>query len=65
MVDSRGQPMVDSHGMPYSLEVGSVPGVTAPFTTSDLICWAWQVAQGMDYLSTRKVRQGRSGLVGK
>ncbi|KAK4303678.1 hypothetical protein Pmani_024323 [Petrolisthes manimaculis] len=58
MVDSHGQPMVDSHGLPYSEEVGSVPGVTAPFATSDLICWAWQVAQGMDYLSSRKVLHG-------
>ncbi|KAK3877300.1 hypothetical protein Pcinc_017977 [Petrolisthes cinctipes] len=58
MVDSHGQPIVDSHGLPYSEEVGSVPGVTAPFATSDLICWAWQVAQGMDYLSSRKVLHG-------
>lgn len=63
MVDSCGQPLVDSHGMPYLEEVGNVPGVTAPFTTSELICWAWQVAQGMDYLSSRKVRQRRSGQV--
>ena len=26
-----------------------------PFTTSCLVCWAWQVAQGMDYLASRKV----------
>uniref|UniRef100_A0AAU0N4Q3 Receptor tyrosine kinase PVR2B1b n=1 Tax=Gecarcinus lateralis TaxID=6769 RepID=A0AAU0N4Q3_GECLA len=50
--------LLDSHGQPFVHEVGSVPGVNAPFTTSDLVCWAWQVAQGMDYLSNRKVLHG-------
>jgi FMS-like tyrosine kinase 1 len=27
-------------------------------TTSDLVCWAFQVARGMDYLSSRKVLHG-------
>nr|WOX59919.1 receptor tyrosine kinase PVR2A1b [Carcinus maenas] len=39
-------------------EIGSVPGVTAPFTTSDLICWGWQMANGMNYLSRRKILHG-------
>lgn len=50
--------LLDSHGQPFVHEVGSVPGVNAPFTTSDLVCWSWQVAQGMDYLASRRVLHG-------
>ncbi|XP_063845355.1 vascular endothelial growth factor receptor 2-like isoform X2 [Scylla paramamosain] len=39
-------------------EIGNVPGVTAPFSTTDLICWGWQMAQGMNYLSRRKILHG-------
>lgn len=49
---------LDSKGNPFIYDAGIVPAVTAPFTTSDLVCWAWQVAQGMDYLSQRKVLHG-------
>ncbi|XP_068207009.1 vascular endothelial growth factor receptor 1-like isoform X2 [Palaemon carinicauda] len=49
---------LDSKGNPFVYDAGIVPAVTAPFTTSDLVCWAWQVAQGMDYLSQRKVLHG-------
>ncbi|KAB7494125.1 Vascular endothelial growth factor receptor 3 [Armadillidium nasatum] len=36
----------------------NIPGVSAPLTTSDLLCWAWQVAKGMEYLTSRKVLHG-------
>ncbi|KAK7080793.1 hypothetical protein SK128_024462, partial [Halocaridina rubra] len=49
---------LDSRGNPFHSDCGIVPAVTAPFTTSDIVCWAWQVAQGMDYLSSRKVLHG-------
>ncbi|XP_069949613.1 vascular endothelial growth factor receptor 1 isoform X2 [Cherax quadricarinatus] len=49
---------LDSQGNPFSYDIGNIPGVNAPFTTSVLICWAWQVAQGMDYLTRRKVLHG-------
>ncbi|XP_045129732.1 vascular endothelial growth factor receptor 1-like isoform X2 [Portunus trituberculatus] len=39
-------------------EIGSVPGITAPFSTIDLICWGWQMAEGMNYLSRRKILHG-------
>jgi len=29
-----------------------------PLTTKDLICWAYQVSRGMDYLSSKKVMHG-------
>jgi hypothetical protein len=31
-------------------------GTTRPVCTRDLLCWAFQVARGMDYLASRKVR---------
>uniref|UniRef100_A0A0P4VYT9 Receptor protein-tyrosine kinase n=2 Tax=Scylla olivacea TaxID=85551 RepID=A0A0P4VYT9_SCYOL len=50
--------LLDSHGKTMAHEVGSVPGVNTPFTTSHLVSWAWQVAHGMDYLASRKVLHG-------
>ncbi|KAF2365176.1 Immunoglobulin [Trinorchestia longiramus] len=35
-----------------------IPGLESPFTTTELLCWSWQVAQGMDYLTKRKVLHG-------
>ena len=46
-VDLRGQPIVS--------DGSRIPGLSCPFTTTELVCWAWQVAQGMDYLTNRKV----------
>ncbi|XP_069182404.1 vascular endothelial growth factor receptor 1 isoform X1 [Procambarus clarkii] len=54
----KGHLMVDSHNQQYVYDISLVPGVTSPFTTSDLVCWSWQVAKGMDYLSHRKVLHG-------
>lgn len=34
------------------------PNQTSPLTTSDLLCWAFQIARGMDYLAWRKVLHG-------
>nr|WOX59914.1 receptor tyrosine kinase PVR2A1 [Gecarcinus lateralis] len=53
-----GEAGIDSKGNPSVPDVGSVPGVTASFSTNDLICWGWQVAQGMEYLSRRNVLHG-------
>lgn len=33
-------------------------GPARSVTTTDLICWAFQVARGMEYLSSRKVLHG-------
>lgn len=33
-------------------------GPSRPVTTSDLVCWAFQVARGMEYLASRKVLHG-------
>lgn len=35
---------------------GDYKGTTRPVCTHDLLCWAFQVARGMDYLASRKVR---------
>ncbi|XP_047471223.1 vascular endothelial growth factor receptor 1-like isoform X2 [Penaeus chinensis] len=35
-----------------------IPGLSVPFNTSTLVCWAWQVAQGMSYLAQRKILHG-------
>lgn len=40
-----------NYGMDYKGPVRSV-------CTSDLVCWSFQVARGMDYLSSRKVLHG-------
>ena len=36
---------------------GSADAVGPPLTTRNLICWAFQVARGMEYLSSKKVRR--------
>jgi hypothetical protein len=36
---------------------GDYKGVTMPVCSHDLFCWAFQVARGMEYLASRKVRQ--------
>jgi FMS-like tyrosine kinase 1 len=33
-------------------------GPARPVCTSDLVCWSFQIARGMDYLSSRKVLHG-------
>jgi hypothetical protein len=35
---------------------GDYKGKTNPVCSHDLLCWAFQVARGMDYLASRKVR---------
>jgi hypothetical protein len=35
---------------------GDYKGTTRPVCTRDLLCWSFQVARGMDYLASRKVR---------
>lgn len=35
---------------------GDYKGTTNPVSTHDLLCWGFQVARGMDYLASRKVR---------
>ncbi|PNF14062.1 hypothetical protein B7P43_G03563 [Cryptotermes secundus] len=37
---------------------GDYKGTTRPVCTHDLLCWAFQVARGMDYLASRKVMHG-------
>lgn len=36
---------------------GSADTVGPPLTTRNLICWAFQVSRGMEYLSCKKVRR--------
>jgi hypothetical protein len=36
---------------------GDYKGITRPVCSHDLFCWAFQVARGMEYLASRKVRQ--------
>ncbi|KAB7500453.1 Platelet-derived growth factor receptor alpha, partial [Armadillidium nasatum] len=43
---------------PISSDSENTPGVSASLTTTDLVCWAWQVANGMEYLTSRKVLHG-------
>jgi FMS-like tyrosine kinase 1 len=37
---------------------GDYKGTTNPVCTHDLLCWAFQVSRGMDYLASRKVMHG-------
>ncbi|RXG60247.1 Platelet-derived growth factor receptor alpha, partial [Armadillidium vulgare] len=48
----------DCQEEPISSDAENIPGVSAPLTTADLLCWAWQVANGMEYLTSRKVLHG-------
>ncbi|RXG73466.1 Proto-oncogene tyrosine-protein kinase receptor Ret, partial [Armadillidium vulgare] len=48
----------DCQAEPISSDSENTPGVSAPLTTTDLLCWAWQVANGMEYLTSRKVLHG-------
>ncbi|RXG60752.1 Platelet-derived growth factor receptor beta [Armadillidium vulgare] len=50
--------MLDCQEKPVSSDSENTPGVSAPLTTTDLLCWAWQVANGMEYLTSRKVLHG-------
>lgn len=36
---------------------GDYKGIVSPITTRDLLCYAFQVARGMEYLNSRKVRK--------
>jgi hypothetical protein len=36
---------------------GDYKGATMPVCSQDLFCWAFQVARGMEYLASRKVRR--------
>jgi hypothetical protein len=36
---------------------GDYKGTTMPVCSQDLFCWAFQVASGMEYLASRKVRR--------
>ncbi|XP_076044158.1 vascular endothelial growth factor receptor 1-like isoform X2 [Oratosquilla oratoria] len=38
--------------------VRGVPGMATPLCSKDLLCWAYQIARGMEYLSFRKVLHG-------
>lgn len=51
---------IESNSNPLSVSdnvtINSNPAIT--LTTNDLLCWAFQVARGMDYLACRKVLHG-------
>ncbi|RXG61079.1 Vascular endothelial growth factor receptor 3, partial [Armadillidium vulgare] len=47
---------------PISSDSENTPGVSAPLTTTDLLCWAWQVANGMEYLTIVVVVQKVTSL---
>jgi hypothetical protein len=36
---------------------GDYKGTTMPVCSQDLFCWSFQVARGMDYLVSRKVKK--------
>lgn len=40
-----------------ALKENSADVIGPPLTTKNLICWAFQTARGMDYLSSKKVRR--------
>ncbi|XP_076067196.1 vascular endothelial growth factor receptor 3-like isoform X2 [Oratosquilla oratoria] len=43
-------------------EGAPIPGITVPFNTTDLVCWAWQIAKAMDFLTQRNVYHGGLAL---
>ncbi|XP_047735886.1 vascular endothelial growth factor receptor 1 isoform X5 [Hyalella azteca] len=62
-VGSSGRPFtsdvwLDSQGNPINNDGTAIPGLGHPFTTTEIICWSWQVAQGMEYLTRRKILHG-------
>ncbi|XP_069980826.1 platelet-derived growth factor receptor alpha isoform X2 [Penaeus vannamei] len=58
--DSAGQDYMkaDSSAACTSGYQEGTPGISVPFNTSSLVCWAWQVAEGMSYLARRKILHG-------
>ncbi|RXG53192.1 Vascular endothelial growth factor receptor 1 [Armadillidium vulgare] len=54
----EGSMKIECQEKSNSSDSENIPGVSAPLTTTDLLCWAWQVANGMEYLTSRKVIHG-------
>ncbi len=61
----EAQPLLPSHARYVNLTPGSdaraefTTGATddmAPLTTKDLVCYLFQIARGMEFLASRKVR---------
>ncbi|XP_046482609.1 vascular endothelial growth factor receptor 1-like isoform X2 [Neodiprion pinetum] len=44
--------------LPFKYPGDYTETVTDPIRTQDLVCWAWQISRGMQYLSAKKVLHG-------
>ncbi|XP_046619877.1 uncharacterized protein LOC124305012 isoform X1 [Neodiprion virginianus] len=44
--------------LPFKYPGDDTETVTDPICTQDLVCWAWQISRGMQYLGAKKVLHG-------
>ncbi|XP_046425146.1 uncharacterized protein LOC124182235 isoform X2 [Neodiprion fabricii] len=57
-VDVVTEAQIAEPKLPFKYPGDDTETVTDPIRTQDLVCWAWQISRGMQYLGAKKVLHG-------